>query len=121
MPRMAIPVAIIDDDASVCRSLSRLLRLAGFEPRAFHSAEAFLGDCNRGGFRCLLVDVQLNGMSGIDMQRAWNAQPGHAPLIFITAYDARKSATHIKFGPRFGVRCLTTTRDSSATAKRGVP
>lgn len=87
MPRMAIPVAIIDDDASVCRSLSRLLRLAGFEPRAFHSAEAFLGDCNRGGFRCLLVDVQLNGMSGIDMQRAWNAQPGHAPLIFITAYD----------------------------------
>jgi FixJ family two-component response regulator len=84
---MAIPVAIIDDDASVCRSLSRLLRLAGFEPRAFASAEAFLDDVDRARFRCLLVDVQLNGMSGLEMQRAWKALPGHAPLIFITAYD----------------------------------
>ena len=84
---MGIPVAIIDDDASVCRSLSRLLRLAGFEAKAFESAEAFLGDGSRSHFRCLLVDIQLNGMSGLEMQRAWNAVPGHAPIIFITAYD----------------------------------
>jgi FixJ family two-component response regulator len=84
---MAIPVAIIDDDASVCRSLARLLRLAGFEPKAFGSAEAFLADGSRARFRCLLLDIHLGGMSGLEMQRAWNALPGHAPLIFITAYD----------------------------------
>jgi len=84
---MGIPVAIIDDDVSVSRSLSRLLRLAGFEPSAFASAEDFLADGSRARFRCLLVDVQLHGMSGLEMQRAWNALPGRAPLIFITAYD----------------------------------
>ena len=84
---VGIPVAIIDDDASVSRSLSRLLRLAGFEATAFASAEEFLADGKRGRFRCLLLDVQLHGMSGLEMQRAWNALPGHAPLIFITAYD----------------------------------
>jgi FixJ family two-component response regulator len=84
---MGIPIAIVDDDVSVCRSLARLLRLAGFEPKAFESAEAFLGDAGRTRFRCLLVDVQLHGMSGLQLQRAWNAVPGHAPVIFITAYD----------------------------------
>ena len=87
MPQMGVPVAIIDDDASVCRSLSRLLRLAGFAPSVFTSAEDFLANGKRACFRCLLVDVQLQGMSGLEMQRAWNAVPDHAPLIFITAYD----------------------------------
>jgi FixJ family two-component response regulator len=84
---MGIQVAIIDDDASLCRSLSRLLRLAGYQPSAFASAEALLADAGRARFSCLLLDIQLAGMSGLEMQRAWHSLGERAPLIFITAHD----------------------------------
>ncbi|HET7362780.1 MAG TPA: response regulator [Burkholderiales bacterium] len=84
---MGPQVAIIDDDASLCRSLSRLLRLAGYQPCTFHSAEEFLGDPSRARFGCLLVDIQLGGMSGLEMQRVLAAEGQCAPLIFITAHD----------------------------------
>lgn len=80
-------VAIIDDDASLCRSLSRLLRLAGYEPCAFGSAEHFLGDDDRARFACVLLDIQLPGRSGLEMQRMLAAQGQCTPLIFITAHD----------------------------------
>lgn len=92
-----IEVAIIDDDASLCRSLGRLLRLAGFQPSAFSSAEAFLSDGERTRFACLLVDIQLGGMSGLEMQRALVAEGARAPVIFITAHDepaVRSEAMH---------------------------
>ena len=80
-------VAIIDDDPSLCRSLCRLLRLAGYEPSAFGSAEAFMTDAHGGAFDCALVDVQLPGMSGLEMQRELAAHGQCTPLIFITAHD----------------------------------
>ncbi len=83
----ATSVAIIDDDASLCRSLARLLKLAGYESCAFASAEEFLGDSKRGRFTCALVDIQLGGMSGLEMQRALRAQGDRTPLIFVTAHD----------------------------------
>jgi FixJ family two-component response regulator len=72
------------------------LRLAGFEPQAFDSAEAFLAESNLCRFRCLLVDIHLGGMSGLEMQRAWNALPEHAPLIFITAYDEPRARSEAR-------------------------
>jgi FixJ family two-component response regulator len=84
---MSTQVAIIDDDPSLCRSLARLLRLAGYEPCSFNSAEQFLADNRRARFACLLLDIQLGGMSGLEMQRALAAQGDRAPLIFITAHD----------------------------------
>jgi len=88
MSSSAIPrVAIIDDDASVCRSLSRLLRLAGYQPCAFHSAEQFLGDGERASFDCLVVDIELGGMSGLEMQRALHEMGDDTALIFLTAHD----------------------------------
>jgi FixJ family two-component response regulator len=80
-------VAIVDDDASLCRSFCRLLRLAGYEASAFHSAEDFLGDAERERFACVLADVELGGMSGLEMQRAMTAGGKHAPVIFVTAHD----------------------------------
>lgn len=80
-------VAIIDDDASVNRALSRLLRGAGFEPRGFHSAESFLKDTSRSSFDCLLVDIQLNGMSGLELQQRLHVEGSRLPVIFITAHD----------------------------------
>jgi len=87
MGRVAPQIAVIDDDASLCRSLSRLLRLAGYEPCAFTSAEQFMADPRRERFGCLLVDIQLGGISGLEMQRLLAAEGQSAPLIFITAHD----------------------------------
>jgi FixJ family two-component response regulator len=80
-------VAIIDDDASANRALGRLLRGAGFAPTGFDSAESFLADPSRPSFGCLLVDIQLTGMSGLELQRQLQAEGSQLPVIFITAHD----------------------------------
>jgi FixJ family two-component response regulator len=80
-------VAIVDDDASANRALGRLLRGAGFEPSGFESAEIFLADPSRLSFACLVVDIQLTGMSGLELQRQLRAEGSRLPLIFITAHD----------------------------------
>ena len=80
-------VAIIDDDPSANRALGRLFRGAGFEPEGFASAEQFLAEPSRRSFTCLLVDIELSGMSGLDLQRQLQAEGSSLPLIFITAHD----------------------------------
>jgi FixJ family two-component response regulator len=80
-------VAIIDDDASANRALGRLLRGAGFAPSGFDSAESFLAEPSHPSFACLLVDIQLTGMSGLELQRQLQAEGSGVPLIFITAHD----------------------------------
>ena len=80
-------VAVIDDDASVCRALGRLLRAAGIQAISYASAEEFLRDQKRPTFDCLVVDVQLAELSGIDLQERLASGGGRLPTIFITATD----------------------------------
>ena len=80
-------VAVVDDDASVCQAFSRLLRAAGFHPVAYSSAEALLEDDKRPRFDCLVLDIQLGGMSGLELQRRLTAVRDSTPVIFITAHD----------------------------------
>ena len=80
-------VAIIDDDESFCRSSGRLLRAAGYQSVIYASAEEFLADPVRRYFTCLLVDIQLGGMSGLEMQRKLAREGDRTPIIFITAHD----------------------------------
>jgi FixJ family two-component response regulator len=80
-------VAIVDDDVSANRALARLLRGAGFTSNSFYSAESFLADPARSDFACLLLDVQLTGMSGLDLQRILLAEGTRIPIVFITAHD----------------------------------
>lgn len=82
-----VRVAVVDDDENLCRSLARLLRAAGMQPITYLSAEAFLADTKHPQFDCLLLDVQLTGMSGIELQRQLAATGTTAPIIFITAHD----------------------------------
>ena len=70
-----------------CRSLGRLLRAAGMQPITYASAEAFLADTKHPLFDCLVLDVQLGGMSGIELGQRLAAEGGHAPFICITAHD----------------------------------
>ena len=80
-------IAVIDDDESLCRSMSRLLRAANFHPVTYSSAEAFLSDTKRPNFDCLVLDIQLQGMSGLDLRRRLSAVKSPTPVVFITAHD----------------------------------
>jgi FixJ family two-component response regulator len=80
-------VAVVDDDPSLCRSFGRLLRAAGIQSLTYGSAEAFLADTQQPRFDCLVLDVQLGGMSGIDLGLWLAAEGAAAPIIFVTAYD----------------------------------
>jgi FixJ family two-component response regulator len=80
-------IAVIDDDESLCRSLARLLQQAGFHAITYPSAEVFLADPLRRYFDCLLVDVQLGGLSGIEMHSKLKEQGNRTPVVYITAFD----------------------------------
>jgi FixJ family two-component response regulator len=80
-------VAVIDSDASTRLAMSRLLRGVGFEPSAYTSAETFLADPGHSAFACLLLDIQLPGMSGLELQQQLLAEGDLIPLIFVTAQD----------------------------------
>jgi len=82
-----IYVAVVDDDETLCRSYARLLRAAGMQPITYASAEAFLADAKHPRFDCLVLDIQLTGMSGLDLQRQLAAAGGAVPIVFITAHD----------------------------------
>ena len=80
-------VAIVDDDESVRRSLSRLLQQAGFHPIAFGSGEDFLADPLHTHVDCLLVDIRLRAMTGIELHQKVVAEGSQVPVIYITAFD----------------------------------
>jgi FixJ family two-component response regulator len=82
-----IYIAVIDDDISLCLSMSRLLRAAHFHPVTYLSAEAFLTDTKRPRFDCILLDIQLKGMSGIDLSQRLAAVKDTTPVVFITSQD----------------------------------
>ncbi|SON54010.1 Transcriptional regulatory protein TdiR [Hartmannibacter diazotrophicus] len=79
-------IAIIDDEESVRRGTSSLLRSFGFKVRTFVSAEEFLAcDCAR-AFACIVSDVHMEGMSGLDLHALLRSRNIDTPLIFITAF-----------------------------------
>jgi FixJ family two-component response regulator len=82
-----IYIGIVDDDESVCRSLSRFLRAAELQPITYRSAEAFLADTKHPKFDCLVLDIQLDGMSGLELSRQLVVGQDLTPVIFITAHD----------------------------------
>jgi len=80
-------VAVVDDDESLCRALGRLLRAAGIQPITYPSAEAFLAGTKHPQFDCLVLDIRLGGMSGIELGQRLVAEGGHTPFIYMTAHD----------------------------------
>jgi len=87
MNRSAAPlVFIVDDDASVRKSLARLVRAAGYGVEVFASAREFLARPQDDAPSCLVLDVRMPGLSGLELQEAL-ATPGHRwSIIFITGY-----------------------------------
>ena len=92
-------VFLIDDDPSVRRGVSRLLRSAGYKSEAFGSASDFLAREQHSGPACVVVDVQMPGLNGMDLQNVLIQQRREEQLIFITGHgDISMCAQAMKAG-----------------------
>jgi FixJ family two-component response regulator len=94
MPSIPL-IAIVDDDDALRNSLDNLLRSVGFRVQGFSSAEAFLQANQAHETACLILDVRMAGMNGLELQRQLVAANWRIPIIFVTAYaddDARERA-----------------------------
>ncbi len=85
---MAPIISVIDDDISVRKSLDRLIRSASLQVRVFASAEEFLNSEHPRKAECLILDVRLPGMSGIELHHHLLARGCNIPVIFITAHGS---------------------------------
>jgi len=83
----AVPlVSIVDDDESLRNSLNNLIRSVGLRASAFSSAEAFLDSNQRCDTACLILDLRMPGMDGLELQRELAESECRIPIIFITAH-----------------------------------
>ena len=88
-------ISIVDDDDALRSSLENLIRSAGLRAQGFSSAEAFLRSNQAHETGCLILDVRMPGMSGLELQRLMAVADSHLPIIFITAHgddDQRRQA-----------------------------
>ena len=86
MPESEPTVFVVDDDPSICRSIERLIEPAGFKVMSFRSAAQFLTQGRPPTPACLVLDVRLPGLSGLDLQRELTNSGIQLPIIFITAH-----------------------------------
>lgn len=92
-------IFIVDDDAAVRDSLSLLLGLKGLNTRCFAAAEDFLAACQPDWHGCLLLDIRMAGMDGLELQQRLNARQITLPIIFITAHgDVAAARSALKAG-----------------------
>ena len=85
MPRVPL-IAIVDDDDALRTSLDNLIRSVGFRAHGFSSAEAFLRSDDARETACLMLDVRMPGMNGLELQRQMVAANWQIPIIFMTSH-----------------------------------
>jgi FixJ family two-component response regulator len=83
-------VAIVDDDDLIRGALQGLLKAVGLPAQAFASAEEFLKSGQQRQAGCLIADIRMSGMSGLELQAQLNAEKCRIPIIFITAHGDEK-------------------------------
>jgi FixJ family two-component response regulator len=83
-------ISIVDDDESVRETTSSLVRSLGLNASAFASAEEFLLSDKLSDTACLITDVQMQGMTGVELQSLLLAQGRHMPIIFMTAFPEER-------------------------------
>ena len=83
-------VAVIDDDERYRGAVQRLLKSEGFSAQSFDSAEAFLNSGQQHETGCLIADIRMPGMSGLELQSTLNSDQCPIPTIFITAHGDEK-------------------------------
>lgn len=121
-------ISVIDEDESVRRTTTRLIESFGFRAAAFESAESFLRSLQRDCSLCLIVDIRMPGMDGVELQSQLAATHCRIPIIFITAYDDKESRRRAMQGgavaflakPFADEQLLQSIRSALRQAKRGI-
>jgi len=99
LTRNAAHISIVDDDESVRTALTSLVRSAGFIATAFSSAEEFLASATLRDTACVISDIQMPRVSGLELQASLTAQRIKTPVILITAYpDPRLEQQAVRAG-----------------------
>jgi CheY-like chemotaxis protein len=127
-PLLAQVISIIDDDASVREATQRLLRSLGYIARAFASADEFLRSSQVSDNSCLITDVKMPGMSGVELQRHLQIRGCHVPIIFITSFSEESIRTQalnagaVCFLTKpFDIRTLIKHLDEALKRRLGAP
>ncbi|MCI0997162.1 response regulator [Pseudomonas sp. ICMP22404] len=97
-------IAVVDDDEAVRAALKSLLRSSGYDVRTYGSALDFLDAAGPAGTNCLVSDIQMPGMSGVELHERLGAMGFRIPTIFITAYPGK--ASHLAANAPGLVACL---------------
>lgn len=98
-------ISIVDDDGAVREAIARLLRSHGYLTQTFESADALLGSDRRCRTDCLIVDMQMPGMTGLELHARLLAEGERTPTILITAHPGEGLRAHAL---RAGVLCYLT-------------
>jgi FixJ family two-component response regulator len=122
-------VSIVDDDASMRSSTRRLLGTLGFRAEAFASAQAFLDSGRLEDTACLVLDVRMPGMDGLELQRRLASRDRQLPIIFVTAHaSAEEEARAMQAGALAFLRkpvspqdLLSALRAAEVASRRGGP
>ena len=103
--KQAALISVVDDDLSIRESLEDLFQSVGYRVQSFPSAEDYLESRNREELQCLILDVRLGGMSGLELQRQLNtSHETSPPIIFITAHGDEATRSLVK--EQGAVECL---------------
>src|SRR5204863_2464422 len=122
-------ISIVDDDALARDGIRELVESLGYQAVAFESAEHFLASSVLAETTCLITDVQMPGLSGLDLQEALQSQGNHTPVLVITAYPNEKHRTRAlengaigflskPFDDRSLMECLTIAINLRSTLAR---
>lgn len=87
MPTIKPAIAVIDDDPGILKGLKRLLDARGFTTKVFQSGEEFLQSDDVDRMACVVLDIHMDGMSGIETRRALSVRGSRIPVIFMTALE----------------------------------
>jgi FixJ family two-component response regulator len=105
-------IAIVDDDRSVREAAKTLIRSLGYATATFESAEEFLESGQLRDIACLITDVQMPGMSGVDLQNHLTANGHSTPVIFVTAYPEESVRVRALDAGAFGFLSKPFTEES---------
>jgi FixJ family two-component response regulator len=84
-------VSIVDDDESIREATSRLIKANGFRTESYSSAREFLESASLTKIGCLVLDLRMQGMSGLELQRLLVTEKRHVPIVFISAHGDPKA------------------------------
>jgi FixJ family two-component response regulator len=114
-------VYVVDDDASFLAAVSRLLRAAGFAVKTFPSATKFLDDLTPDARGCVIADLKMPGVSGLDLQHALSKSDNPIPVIFLTGHGDIPTSVHaMRYGAEDFLTKLAPKENLLAAVKRAV-